>query len=166
MISPAVRREIDRILANKYPNVTSPEVLGRLMASPGYVKVDEWSDSQVIASIEAAGVADGILSTAFEFWDDVNGEWINYPPTVPFGSIIGIRASVFNPTDYKEHMKVEVELYDPGDTCRYIRVYHPVEAHDIEYFEFDSNLPVFPPGNEEGDYVITRVTLYADIYGD
>lgn len=137
------------------------------IASPGYIGIDEWGGVEVIATI-TGGVSGEILIDDIEFWDSTNARWVSSPPTLLIGSDIGFRVPVKNTSSSKSHMKLRVEVCRPGRTSGVTpEVYHSLDPGETMDFEFGTDFPNvynFPSGDEEGDYTIIELILYADVY--
>jgi len=141
---------------------------GRI-ASPAYSRVDEWTGTEVIARIEAGVGLGGIIHLEdIEFWNSVNETWVSSPPLLPVGSDIGFRVPVENPGDVKQHMKLRVEVCRPGRISGVTpELYHALNAGETRIFEFGTDffgVYNFPAGDEEGEYTIVELILYADVY--
>jgi len=137
------------------------------IGSPDYENVDTWVGNKVIAHI-AGGVAGDILVEQMEFWDSSSSRWVSTPPTLPLDSDIGFRVPVVNTGGYKQHMKLRANVARPGRTSGVdIEVYHPLDSGEKKLFEFGTDffgVYNFPSGSELGDYTITKLKLYAEIY--
>jgi len=78
-----------------------------------YSRVDEWTGSQVIATI-SGGVGTGEI-TLVHFYDPKTGKYIANPPRIEVGQTIGLYALGDNLSGITQIMKIRVELYDPDE---------------------------------------------------
>lgn len=131
-----------------------------------YERVAEWTGRGVVAIIEAgAGLAGDILIDELEFWDDVNGEWVDSPPTLPLDADIGIRVPIKNTGSARQHMRLKAKLEKPsGLSGGTFYVYHPLDPSEIRDFEFTEDVANWPSGDQEGDWLLLYLYLDADIY--
>lgn len=66
------------------------------IGSPAFEEVDTWEGDVVIARIAAPALSGYIRGETIRFWNDLLGEYVMSPPSVPLGSMIGFSVAVVN----------------------------------------------------------------------
>lgn len=151
MISPAVRREIDRILDNKYPGSA---IVG--FGSPGVLDEETW---EVIGIGELSGkIQDPTLYdlTAGPGYN-VYYEEDEFPVPIPLGHRIHADVMFFNTSDYHYDMKCTTEWIDPdGHSVGKYSATYPMDAHSA-IFEGPSDTVLDKQGTWELHAILESV---------